>query len=259
MVIRRIREDVVSHNWFAVAVDVGIVVLGIVIGTQVNNWNADRIDRARAVELRERLISELSFNQRQYHQQWLYYVDARRHGLAALDALRGNAKLGEPFLVDAYQATQMDLTPPRHFVFDGLVSSGLLNLVGDARVQEMTSQYYLSQATDVPQLSEAPPYRDQLRTVMPYPVQAAIRASCGDRNVIVASEVVGQALPRECSLGLPSAEVDDAVARVRGGELERSLTRYLSSLDQKISLLRAGAQSGDLLKALGSKPPRRPT
>jgi hypothetical protein len=32
MVIRRIREHVATHNWFAVAVDLGIVVIGVFIG-----------------------------------------------------------------------------------------------------------------------------------------------------------------------------------------------------------------------------------
>ena len=45
MVIHRIREHVAHHNWFAVAVDLAIVVVGVFLGTQANNWNQDRIDR----------------------------------------------------------------------------------------------------------------------------------------------------------------------------------------------------------------------
>ena len=37
MVIRRIREHVAAQNWFAVGIDVVIVVVGVVVGTQVNN------------------------------------------------------------------------------------------------------------------------------------------------------------------------------------------------------------------------------
>ena len=48
MVIRRIREHVAAHNWFAVTVDVLIVVLGVFIGTQVSNWNAERLEDRRA-------------------------------------------------------------------------------------------------------------------------------------------------------------------------------------------------------------------
>ena len=48
MVIRRIRDHVASHNWFAVAIDLGIVVVGVFLGTQANNWNEARIERQDA-------------------------------------------------------------------------------------------------------------------------------------------------------------------------------------------------------------------
>ena len=47
MVIRRIREHVTTHNWFAVAIDLAIVVAGVFLGTQVSNWNESRLETAR--------------------------------------------------------------------------------------------------------------------------------------------------------------------------------------------------------------------
>jgi hypothetical protein len=44
---RRLYEHVKSHNWFAVAVDFIIVVVGVFIGLQAQEWNALRGDRAR--------------------------------------------------------------------------------------------------------------------------------------------------------------------------------------------------------------------
>ena len=63
MVIRRIREHVAELNWFAVAVDFLIVVAGIVIGTQVNNWNQARLERDKAQAYRARLIADLRDNE----------------------------------------------------------------------------------------------------------------------------------------------------------------------------------------------------
>ena len=40
--IRRIREHVAHHNWFAVAIDLAIVVIGVFLGTQASNWNQTR-------------------------------------------------------------------------------------------------------------------------------------------------------------------------------------------------------------------------
>ena len=44
MVVRRIREHVATHNWFAVSVDLLIVVAGVFLGIQASNWNEARIE-----------------------------------------------------------------------------------------------------------------------------------------------------------------------------------------------------------------------
>ena len=160
--------------------------------------------------------------------------------------------LGEPFLIDAYQATQMDLTPPKHFIFDELVSTGLAGLIGDETLQEMTSDYHLSLVTDVPQLAEAPPYRERLRREMRYAVQAPIRARCGDRDVLRNHRVIGQAFPERCVLGFDPALIAASVSHPRAvAGLDAALTRYLSALDQKITLLDANSAKTDrLVKAI---------
>lgn len=46
MILRRLTEHVKTQNWFAVAFDFFIVVVGVFIGLQVSNWNDARQDRA---------------------------------------------------------------------------------------------------------------------------------------------------------------------------------------------------------------------
>ena len=48
MLLRRISQHVKEQNWFAVGLDFLIVVFGIFVGLQVDNWNDER--RARAEE-----------------------------------------------------------------------------------------------------------------------------------------------------------------------------------------------------------------
>ncbi|MBI1393572.1 MAG: hypothetical protein GC152_12590 [Alphaproteobacteria bacterium] len=45
MILRRITEHVKAQNWTAVALDFVIVVVGVFIGIQVSNWNAEIADR----------------------------------------------------------------------------------------------------------------------------------------------------------------------------------------------------------------------
>lgn len=47
MILRRLAVSIRKHDWFAAAVEVLIVIVGVFIGLQVNNWNEDRADRHR--------------------------------------------------------------------------------------------------------------------------------------------------------------------------------------------------------------------
>lgn len=59
MLLRRITKHVKEQNWFAVALDFVIVVVGVFIGLQVSNWSASRTDRADEANFLERLHDDL--------------------------------------------------------------------------------------------------------------------------------------------------------------------------------------------------------
>lgn len=50
MILRRVIEHFRKQEWTAVFLDFVIVVLGVFIGLQVNNWNEARKDAALAEE-----------------------------------------------------------------------------------------------------------------------------------------------------------------------------------------------------------------
>jgi hypothetical protein len=45
MILRRVVEHLRQQHWTAIGIELVIVVLGVFIGTQVSNWNDDRIER----------------------------------------------------------------------------------------------------------------------------------------------------------------------------------------------------------------------
>ena len=59
MILRRVIEHMKHQHWTAVFIDFVIVVLGVVIGLQVNNWNEQRRDRARERVYLENIAAEL--------------------------------------------------------------------------------------------------------------------------------------------------------------------------------------------------------
>ena len=48
MILRRVIEHFRKQEWTAIAIDFLIVVVGVFVGLQVNNWNELRVDRLRA-------------------------------------------------------------------------------------------------------------------------------------------------------------------------------------------------------------------
>ncbi len=59
MILRRLTEAFRKQDWFTVAVETLIVVFGVFIGLQVNNWNNARQDRADEQRFLERLHPDI--------------------------------------------------------------------------------------------------------------------------------------------------------------------------------------------------------
>lgn len=239
MVVRRIREHVTQHNWFAVAIDLIIVVVGVFLGQQVSNWNVERLEEKQAGDYRVRLIDELDFNARQFALQRAYYLRAKDYGLQALASLNGSRPLSDrDFVVAAYQLTQVDLTHAKSGVYDEIATHGLIDRLGDAETQQLGSDFYLTVEVTQRIIDNIFPYRTMLREVMPYDLQIAIRRECGDRSIFHDGRLVGSRLVVPCPLAIDTARAARAATAIRRiPDVERQMTRYIASLDEKLDNL----------------------
>lgn len=240
MVIRRIREHVATHNWFAVAIDLVIVVIGVFLGTQANNWNEARMRRAAAADYRQQIVQDLQSNETDMASRRDYYGTVREHALSALARIDSGAVGpgpggGEQFLVDAFQASQVWLRPLVRNGYDEMVGAGLTRGIGDARLRSRLAAYYTQiRQFDVTALSSTP-YREKLRRVLPYRIQAAVQRRCGDQIKTLPDGEQLASLPDRCDLGLDTATIKEGESRLVAAELAQDLTRHILDLDQKIA------------------------
>jgi hypothetical protein len=236
MVIRSIRQHVASHNWFAVTVDVVIVVIGVFLGTQANNWNESRIERAAAGDYRQQIIKDLENNETDMSSRSAYYAAARKHALSALAQLdSGQRPADEQFLVDAFQASQVWLRPLVRNGYDEMTGAGLSHGIGDQGMRSRLAAYYTQiRQFDMTALSSTP-YREKLRRSMPYNIQAAIQMRCGDQIRTMADGDQIAALPDRCELGLDPATIAVGESRLAAAVLEPDLTRLIVDIDQKMA------------------------
>lgn len=252
MVIRRIREHVAAQNWFAVGIDFLIVVVGIIIGTQVNNWNQARIERGQGSDYRDRLITEIRSNETDYGHRQYYYREVKRHAEAALAALDRTPQDGDAaFLIAAYQASQITFRKIKRFTYDELLSTGGIERLGDAQFREQIANYYTSVETGGLILDFVPPYREHLRQVMPHTVQRAIRTNCPESLVRAEDGSAAVILPTVCALDLDPATVAEAAAAIRASPAIRNdLTRLLADLDAKLWLTAPAIENARQARAL---------
>lgn len=257
MILRRIREHAGHHNWFAVAIDLLIVVLGVFLGTQVSNWNNDRLAHEAGDTYRGRIASDLQTNIQDMQGRAAYYAQVRAFGLQALGEIDSTAPISdEQFLIAAYQATQIYPRPMTRAAYDEVLAAGAINTLGDASIRQRISGYYVAMETSEVTFRNVPPYRDAVRSAIPYAVQQRIRTACAEVMADTASSGLSRmTLPAHCSLNLAPAEITRAAARLRDTpNLERDLTRELADLDQKLiqtdrSIIRARQLAAELAHA----------
>jgi len=252
MVIRRIREHVAAQNWFAVGIDVVIVIIGVFLGMQASNWNQERIVREQGREYRDRMIADIRSNEVDYLHRQTYYREVRRHAEAALAALdRPSGDGGGAFLIASYQASQITFRKIKRFTYDELLSTGGIERLGDAKFREQIANYYTSVETGGVILDFVPLYREHLRQVMPHTVQQAIRKNCPETVVRAVDGSASVSLPKVCSLGLDRATVDKAAAAVRSmPSIRNDLTRLLADLEAKLWLTGPGIDNARLMRAM---------
>lgn len=236
MVIRRIRDHVATHNWFAVAVDLSIVIAGVFLGMQASNWNQERIERRQAREYRLMLIDDLDSNLANMANRKEYYRWVRDEALATLAALkRPSGELGEQFLIDAYQASQIQPWALKRNTYDEILSSGAMASIGNPLIRDEIGNYYVGAEVTGANIAALPPYREIVRRVMPYAIQQRVRSHCGERIAQGPRGATRIILPGACTLGLDEATVRQGVKQVHDWpSLALDLNRLLVDLDQKL-------------------------
>jgi hypothetical protein len=237
MVLRRFRNHVAEHNWFAVGIDFVIVVLGVFVGIQASNWNQGRLNREQARQYRTMLNDDLDANLENLALRKRYYGWVRREALATLaDLERPSGDLDQQFLVYAYQATQIQPWALKRNTYDEVLSTGAMADLGSPVLRDKIANYYVTSEVTGSNIAVIPPYRDIVRRIMPYEVQYAIRANCNERLVQNSRGGVDIVLPQgPCELRLDPAKVRAAVVQVHNWPgLALDLNRQLVDLDQKL-------------------------
>lgn len=256
--LQRIAGHLIRQQWTAIGIEFVVVVFGVFLAFQLNNWNIDRITQEAGQTYRARIIDDLKNNETDLQSRTAYLGQVKAFGLQVLGDLdRTKPVDDETFLIAAYQATQIYTRPLVRSTYDEVLSTGGLNALGDAPTRDKISNYYLSVVATEIAFTPSIAYRDTVRSAIPYVVQARIRRACAEVLEDSSASVLGRlTLPESCVLGLSQDEVKRAATRVRTTPgLEPILTRLLADIDQKLTqAARSQERVSILVEDLSARP-----
>lgn len=110
MLLRRVIDHVREQNWFAVGIDFVIVVVGVVIGIEVANWNQERQLAAQERSYLGQLRDEILGNHGVVDLRMRYNSEVVAAGERALAYLDDDGDCGSdcvPLLVDFFHSSQV--------------------------------------------------------------------------------------------------------------------------------------------------------
>lgn len=142
---RRWTRQMRDQNWFAVAVDFIILVVGVFLGIQAANWNESRKERAEEHRYYAQIVADLQQDQRS-----LKGAQRRTNefDLAAEDTLRA-MRTGLPqtfspgrFAVQIHRAGYLYIPRASRRTYDELISTGNLGLLRNETAKAAIADYY---------------------------------------------------------------------------------------------------------------------
>ena len=221
MILRRVIAHVRKQEWTAIGIDFVIVVLGVVVGIQVSNWNETRAERQREQLLLAEMRAELVASIRQTESRRKAFEQVGRSGeraIAFLDKGQGCGEACWPVIVDFFHASQWQALTIALPTFDEMRRNGWPR---KREIVDAMEAYKLQSQTIAKPLDQPPGYRGMVRGLIPLAIHRPYWTTCYQLTDD------GETYLEGCAPGvLPEISAAGVDAIVKDPEIHRSLTEW---------------------------------
>ena len=214
MIYKRFAANLRAQNWFAIGIELGIVVLGVFVGTWVANWNEQRVEQRETRRMIVQLDPSLRFLQAYFDGIRAYYGITRRYATIAQAGWARDPNVSESdFVIAAYQASQIAGIGTNGSAWASVLGADRLRDIEDVELRTDLSTLMSSDYTQLDTGAVDTPYRSNVRRLIPIDVQDEIRARCGDRPPQTIDQFVS--LPERCDLAIAPDVAAETAAKLR--------------------------------------------
>ena len=202
MIFKRVAANLRAQNWFAISIELAIVIVGVFIGTWVANWNQERAERRAAEKMVTELRPGLMVFDDFFKTAKPYYATTVRYSETAFAGWRKDPRVSDrDFVIAAYQSSQIYTLGLNAVNWTQVFGGSQLSKLADPALRtDLANLMALNfDMIDTPAVATA--YREQVRKVIPEDIQDGIRRECGDG--VIPNRPLTQQLPAVCNLKLP--------------------------------------------------------
>lgn len=142
MILRRFAEHLRKQPWTAIGIEFVIVVVGVFVGLQVENWNEARAQVGRELEMLERLQEELEAVETDLALVTERFTTTERSTAWLLEALRSGQQPDDRELREALRNAQYVWDAPAASVtYSELVATGALSRLSRPELRTALTRY----------------------------------------------------------------------------------------------------------------------
>jgi hypothetical protein len=232
MILRRLTENLRAQNWTAITIEFVIVVIGVFVGTQVSNWNQERLGKLATNKMLDQLRPEIQNQFDFFHSARIYYRTTKPYAEQALAGWAGDPKISDnQFVIAAYQASQIYGIGINAQNWALTFGGNQMRDIDDQRVRKDLAVVLTADYEPVGFNAVATPYRQHVRQIIPDAIQDQIRSHCNDRNIPRDGAQYLVVLPTTCPLNLDPTQAARAAAALRAHpELVKELNWHLAAI-----------------------------
>ncbi len=251
----------VKYSKYALG-EIILVVIGILIALQVNNWNQDRIAKKEAEVFLDRLNQDLLSERLVLNERIKYYGKVREHAKNVVNTLSSDPdSLDAQFLISVYQASQQWIYRNLRDTYDELISTGNVKLIPNKDLRKRIGLYYNETNVYMRIWYKETDYRDLVRSHIPYDVQEKIGQAC-EIWTEIDKEISKNVIIDDCEPDLTAEEIERSLALLNENNLLQNNTlllaanRHITDINLKIGLFRRKLNGNEeLLKLLQDSNP----
>ena len=214
-----------TGKYFKYAIgEIILVMIGILLALQVNNWN----QKSKNAQLEEqyfiRLLEDLNEDSAILEAKLNYELDIKVHATKAISILENTEAKPynyEEALISLYQASQLSYPTASISTYTELIASGRFEIVKSDNLKTSLVRYYEGHWATGRIILLPNNYRDNLRSKMPYTIQDEIRSKCDDEYIKIRSTYEVK-LPKNCNIDLPQQLAQQALELLKKDESIKS-------------------------------------